>query len=132
MQNLATKKILGVFKTAPIILLELEAALPPLNIRLNHTSRRYILRALKLSKKHPIRLEVEKVITGVEEEYDLIGNLPKSNTTILSLVFLIFHIINLNTLEVIRHFYFPLWKKEVLYTINISKLLKEDEAKAHL
>ena len=107
LQNLAIKKILGVFKTAPIIPLKLEAALPPLNIRLNHTSRRYILRALKLSKKHLIRLEVEKVITGVKEEYNLIGNLPKSNTTILSLVFLIFHIINLNTLEVIRHFYFP-------------------------
>ena len=132
LQNLATKKILGVFKTVLIILLELKVALPPLNNRLNHTSRRYILRALKLSKKHPIRLEVEKVITGANEEYDLLGILPESITTISSLVYSIYHMIDFNTLEVIRHFYFPPWEREVPYIFRISKLSKEDEAKAHL
>ena len=40
--------------------------------------------------------------------------------------------IDFNTLEVIRHFYFPPWEREVPYTFRISKLSKEDEAKAHL
>ena len=40
--------------------------------------------------------------------------------------------IDFNTLEVIRHFYFPLWEREVLYIFRIFKLSKEDEAKAHL
>ena len=108
MQNLAIKKILSVFKTAPIIPLELKAALPLPNIKLNHTSRRYILRALKLNKKHFIRLEVKKVIIRANKEYNLLGILLKLIITISSLVYLIYYIINFNTLEVIRHFYFPL------------------------
>ena len=59
-QNLALKKTLGVFKTAPIIPIEVESALAPPIIRLNHSRRRYAFRILKLSLKHPIRLEFEK------------------------------------------------------------------------
>jgi hypothetical protein len=66
LQNLATKKILGVFKTAPIIPLELKAVLPLLSIRLNYSSRCYILRALKLNKSHLIRLIVERIISRAE------------------------------------------------------------------
>ena len=35
LQNLALRKILGVFKTAPIIPMEVEAALQPPSVRLN-------------------------------------------------------------------------------------------------
>lgn len=61
-QNLAIRKILGVFKTAPIIPIEFETALPPPNIRFNYNNRCYIFRALKLNPNHPIRQEVDKVI----------------------------------------------------------------------
>ncbi len=48
-QNLATRKILGVFKTAPLLALQVESALPLVIVRLNHKQRRYTFRALKLS-----------------------------------------------------------------------------------
>jgi hypothetical protein len=47
LQNLALRKILGVFKTAPIKPMEIESALPPPFIRLNHSNRRYAFRVLK-------------------------------------------------------------------------------------
>ena len=107
LQNLATKKILGVFKTAPIIPRELESALVPPNIRLNHNSRRYIFRALKLSNTHPIKLEVNKAIAGIRDELDRPqGYNTRSKTQIESLVRSIYDTIDLTSLEKIRHFYF--------------------------
>jgi len=57
-----------VFKTAPTIPMELEAALLPPNIRLNHKSRRYILRVLKLSSKHLVKELVDRVTKQIREE----------------------------------------------------------------
>lgn len=132
LQNLATKKILGVFKTAPNIPSELEAALPPPHIRLNHASRRYIHRALQLSSKHPIRHEVGRAITEADEIVELVEALPKADTTISSLVNSIYPLFDFESLERIRPFYFPPWEREVPFSVEISKLPKEDEAKAHL
>ena len=81
--------------------------LSPPNIRLNHISRCYILRALKLNKNHSIHIEVNKAISRVRDDIDY-NLLPlKSESTIESLVKSIYNIIDLNTLEIIRHFYFP-------------------------
>jgi hypothetical protein len=52
LQNLALRKILGVFKTTPIIPMEVEAALLPPDIRLNASIRQYAFRVLKLSPNH--------------------------------------------------------------------------------
>ena len=41
LQNLGLRKILGAFKTSPITSMELEAALPPAEIRLNSLNRQY-------------------------------------------------------------------------------------------
>src|SRR6266498_4725724 len=51
LQNLGLRKILGTFKTAPIIPMEVEAALVPPTIRLNTNTRQYVLRMLKLSPR---------------------------------------------------------------------------------
>ena len=66
LQNLAMRKILGVFKTAPIPALELEAALPPPEIRLNRLLRAYAVRTLRLNKQHPIR----KLVVHNEDDDD--------------------------------------------------------------
>jgi Reverse transcriptase (RNA-dependent DNA polymerase)/Endonuclease-reverse transcriptase len=58
LQNLGLRKILGVFKTAPIIPMEVEAALQPPGIRLNTSLRKYAIRALKLAPSHPINQEL--------------------------------------------------------------------------
>jgi len=113
-QNLATKKILGVFKTAPIAPRELESALLPPIIRLNHSQRRYVFRVLKLGLNHPIRAEFNK-ITSCEPELDSLSdssnntselNQLKNQTQIQRLIGSIRNLVDLETLEPIKHFYF--------------------------
>src|SRR5665213_15810 len=59
-QNLAIRKILGVFKTAPIIPMEAESVLAPPAVRLNTNIRQYAFRMLKISPKHPVNSEISK------------------------------------------------------------------------
>ena len=54
LQNTATRRILGAFRTTPTTLLDLEAALPPAQIRLTYAQRRYALRLLRLPPSHPV------------------------------------------------------------------------------
>ena len=56
LQNIACRNILGAFQTSPTIPMELEAFLPPPEIRLQYTSRKYALRTMTLPEHHPIRL----------------------------------------------------------------------------
>ena len=53
LQNLALRKILGAFKTSPIMAMELEAAIPPPKIRFNKICMNYSLRIIQLFKNHP-------------------------------------------------------------------------------
>ena len=66
LQNLGLRKILGVFKTAPILPMEVEAALAPPGIRLNASIRQYAFRALRLAPSHPISLEIDQVFKPTE------------------------------------------------------------------
>ena len=58
LQNLALRKILGAFKTSPIMAMELEAAIPPPKVRFNKICMNYSLRIMQLFKNHPIRTRV--------------------------------------------------------------------------
>jgi hypothetical protein len=120
MQNLAIRKILDIFKIAPIEPMEIEAALPPPSIRLNHSNRRYAFRALKLSKNHPIRVEFDRAIAkrleqelGLDSDYlsqDLISpsqSKVNNESQIYRLLKSIYLLIDFSSLEVIKHFYFP-------------------------
>jgi len=138
-QNLATKKILGVFKTAPIAPRELESTLLPPIIRLNHSQRRYVFRVLKLGLNHPIRAEFNK-ITSCEPELDSLSdssnntselNQLKNQTQIQRLIGSIRNLVDLETLEPIKHFYFAPWERELPYSVKISLNSKEEEAKLH-
>ena len=51
--------------------MEVESALPPVIVRLNHSRRRYAFRALKLSLNHPVWVEFEKAIQVVSERLEL-------------------------------------------------------------
>ena len=55
-QNRATRRILGAFRTTPTALLDLEAALPPVTVRLDANQRRFAARMLKLPATHPLVL----------------------------------------------------------------------------
>ena len=107
-QNQGNRKILGVFKTAPTIPIELEAALPLPYIRLNYKSRRYLLRVLKLSSEHPVKGLVNRVVDQIREEVQFEDCFdPNSTTQIESLVKSIYSLVDLDSLEEIRHFHFP-------------------------
>src|ERR1700710_2573116 len=143
-QNLATRKILGVFKTAPLLPMQLESALLPVIIRLNHKSRCYTLRALKLSQNHPIKIEIDRAIELVSKKRELelesySSSSSSSKTTqkrtkihFEKLVKSIFDLTNLKNLEYINHFYFAPWDKKVDFNIRISDQPKEKEAINHL
>ncbi|KAF4635981.1 hypothetical protein G7Y89_g2099 [Cudoniella acicularis] len=73
--NRSLRKILGVFKTTPIIPIELESALPPPNIRLNNSIRRYAFRAPKLPPTHPIPAKITKSRLR-DDKIDIIKALP--------------------------------------------------------
>ena len=55
LQNAATRKILGAFRTSPCAAMELESALLPPSIRFDKTCMMYALRVTTLSENHPIR-----------------------------------------------------------------------------
>ena len=58
LQNLALRRILGAFKTSPIMAMKLEAAIPPPKIRFNKICMNYSLRIMQLFKNHPIKTRV--------------------------------------------------------------------------
>lgn len=60
LQSKATKRILGVFKTAPTLASEVEAALPPTQIRLRRIIQNYALRSLYLQRDHPLVCEINQ------------------------------------------------------------------------
>ncbi|KAJ8063433.1 hypothetical protein OCU04_008652 [Sclerotinia nivalis] len=132
-QNLALRKILGVFKTSPIKPMEVEAALCPPEVRLNAGIKQYAFRLLKISRSHPINQIISKLVAEKENQdaistpqrkYPKPTQLERINNSIReeydSLV-----------LEKIDHFHFPPWKRDIPYKVNISKLPKEDAAIIH-
>ena len=62
LQNACLRKILGAFKTTPLIALEIESALAPVQIRLEDNIRKYAFRITKLAKTHPIQLATEELL----------------------------------------------------------------------
>jgi hypothetical protein len=107
-----------VFKTAPIIPIEVESALVLPIIRLNHNRRRYTFQILKLSLKHPIRLEFEKsfqrsrdaIDLDIDSIYSLNTDLKRDRIAKMSQIEIIVDsikdLIDPKDLEPIRHFYF--------------------------
>ena len=101
-QNLAVRKILGVFKTAPIIPMEVEAALPPFKVRLNTNLRQYAFRMLKLSPKHPVNSEITKY-QELQEDEELAARYAKP-IQIERIYTSIEGLVETSTLEPIQHF----------------------------
>ena len=97
--------------------MEVESAVLPIIVRLNHAQRRYTLRILKLSQKHPIRAEFNKALAVCKLESDsslsdssspsLRASRQKNQTQVQRLIGSIKDLVDLKTLEPIRHFYFP-------------------------
>src|SRR6266705_2893381 len=75
LQNTACRRILGAFRTSPVIPMELEASLPPTSIRLQQKCRNYAIRSMTLPEDHPIRQRTSSTFppeypSGVEVDYN--------------------------------------------------------------
>lgn len=121
LQNLALRKILGVFKTAPIKPMEVEAAIPPPELRLNATLRKYALRTSQLGENHPVRKELDKInlesrenspATRLERIKDTLRSIPRD-------------------IEKVDPFLYPPWAGYTPYNTEISTLSKIDAASEH-
>ena len=74
LQNLALRKILGAFKTSPIMVMELEAAIPPPKVRFNKICMNYSLRIMQLFKNHLIKTRVSTNFPPYNNENELDWN----------------------------------------------------------
>jgi ribonuclease HI len=109
LQNMALRKILGVFRTAPIKAMEVEAGLLPPHIRLSNQLRRYRLRMLMLPRNHPINQSMYRY-----QEYVIENGVPSGNKTQLSRIY---DTIDPNTnAETIPFFIHPPWQQNRINT----------------
>jgi ribonuclease HI len=129
LQNLALRKILGVFKTAPILPMEVEATLIPPSIRLDNSIRKYAIRLQKLSPNHLVNQELARLRTPDFVETPRKA-LPK--VQLQRIQESISDLGNLDSLERIQHFRFPPWELKLLFQVVISSLPKEEETQNHL
>ena len=120
LQNLALRKILGVFRTAPIVPMEVEASLLPPSIRLSKSVRQYAFHALKLAPSHPINVEIARLdpVTPARPT-----QLERIRDSIQGLV-------DTESLEQIEYFKFPPWRRNTPYSVEICPLPK-DEARIY-
>jgi len=125
-QNLALRKILGVFKTAPISAMEVEAALLPPRIRLESNLQKYAFRLQKLSPQHPVNKELVRLAATEAELEDQGKPIPQSQLQLELIRDSIKGLVDLNSLEPIEHFKFPPWNRSAPYKVNISQLSKEE------
>ncbi|MCO8751554.1 hypothetical protein KLO70_19365, partial [Clostridioides difficile] len=152
LQNLALKKILGVFKTSPVRAMEIEASLPPPQVRFDKICMNYALRIIKLYSNHSIRKRVSSSFpsesTGLELDWNLyfdwneIDLAQNSNSLqrkkIPSQLFRICSMIKDNfsslNIEKINFEKLSPWKKSLdnFIDLKISHLSKEDQTREHL
>lgn len=124
LQNLGMRKILGTFKTTPAKTMEIEAALPPPEVLLHSYLQDYAFRVHKLSPQHPIKQLFQKVIDIPPIVRD------GAKTQVQILVETIEHLTT-GDLETIKHHHFPPWRRRLPYTVTVSPLNKDEQAKAH-
>jgi ribonuclease HI len=129
LQNQGVRKILGVFKTAPIKPMEVEAALPPPEIRLNSNIRKYAFRVLKLSPSHPVNVEIQGIQSFIDNFETRIRTTKP--TQIQRIHASIQGLVDIDSLEQIQHFYYAPWEHTTPYQVKINKASKSDAATAH-
>ena len=90
LQNMAIRHMLGAFKGSPIRALELEAALPPPEIRFEKLCNMYALRALRFQSSHPIMKAIQNITNDELREQNShpvsIAYIPVANTQLLALL----------------------------------------------
>ena len=148
LQNLGLRKILGVFRTAPILPMEAEAALAPPSVRLNTSIRKYAFRALKLAPTHPINQALQSTLLdpdspdspdgytpiqqiGVKPSFSPPVGVKPAFSRLERIKNSISGLVDPDSLESIYHFKYPPWNRGTPYTVEISELPKDEAALVH-
>src|SRR6266480_4925055 len=71
LQNQALRRILEVFKTSSVSVMEIEVSLPSLKVRFNKICKNYALRTLQMHENHSIRLRVSFSFSPFENDIDM-------------------------------------------------------------
>ena len=103
--------------------MEIDASLPPTEIRLNSLVRQYAFRLAKLASDHPVNLWTNTNLRIPSDPRKLI-QLERIKGSIQGLV-------DNESLEPLRHFFFAPWAKETPFKVIVSKRTKEEAAKAY-
>ena len=122
LQNLATRNILGVFKTAPTPVLEVEAGLLPPDVRLDDLTRKYAMRIRRSPHQHPVR---EKMVKNYPE--DTIVKIPSQ----LEIAFASLQGIWPEEVENILFLKTKPWRKKPYYKVQIEKSNDNLQAEVH-
>ncbi|KAF7564397.1 hypothetical protein PtrM4_038310 [Pyrenophora tritici-repentis] len=125
LHNLACRKTLGVFRTAPTVPTSLEASLLPPAIRLNSTIRNYASRANLLANTHPIA----KAITRIQSTNLQRSKKPNQHRQLQTITNAIPKNNKRDTEQTIPYRFRP-WDT-LNYTVTVSQKSKEEEANAH-
>ncbi|KAF5189612.1 reverse transcriptase, partial [Thalictrum thalictroides] len=120
LQNKALRKILGAFRTSPVLPMEAEAALAPPQVRLNVSIGQYALRLHQLSKNHPVNIELAKI--ELSRKPSQLERIKRSSL----------HVYDAQTIEKIKHFQFPPWQHPPQFQCHINHDSKEEATRAHL
>jgi len=125
LHNLACRKILGTFRTAPALPTSIEAGLLSPAIRLNTSLQKYAIRANQLASTHPITIAINRLKSTSplgskkpdqhRQLHSITSSIPASNDG--------------ETERIIPYRFRP-WDG-LNYTVTVSAKTKEDEAIAH-
>ena len=136
LQNQALPKILGAFGKSPIKAMELEAAIPPPEIRFQKACLGYGLRTLYFQRNHPIRLAYNRAVRDelADSNSDL-GTITfiKPTTQLYSLLDRLKAVVGPNwNIERQKSVWKAPWTKAPIATINMSEGGKEKAKQEHL
>ncbi|KAI1004882.1 hypothetical protein K3495_g3336 [Podosphaera aphanis] len=123
LQNLALRRILGCFKSAPIKPTEVEACLCPPEVGLNHCRRKYAMRALSLAEKHPVSKAMRQNLDYLGDRIDTL----KPSLQLEKIRGSISQHLDEEEMEKVTSNSFTPWGAELPYSIEIGSLDKEKE-----
>jgi ribonuclease HI len=124
LHNIACRKIIGAFRTSPVLPTSIEAGLTTPAIRLNTATRKYAIRATQLDSTHPIPIAMARLRSTNLHIQKKPGQYRQLATIANAIPAL-----DEQTEKIIPHRFRP-WDN-LSYTVVVSRKTKEEEAIAH-
>lgn len=124
LQNMATRRILGAFRTSPARPMEVEASLPPPAVRLQTKNWKYATRIHRLSSSHPVAKAI-RMNKYQRPQLEIIKPTQLERVEIAQANFFD------RDIEKIKHFTFRPWSMKLPYSYHIPKITKDEATQKH-